>query len=102
MSRTTEFMAREAEIPLYKVFQKKKRKLQSKLLHERDRYMQIKKNLILNQQIFRNLIERKHASYCIVDDVWTSGATLNFAAKLLKENGISEESISVLAFFKDE
>ena len=102
LDHMAQFLSKEAGLPMYKVFQKKKPKLQSKLLHARDRYAQIEENLILDQSVFQKIIKKKYSSYFIVDDVWTSGATLNFAAKLLTENGIPEESISVLAFFRTE
>ena len=102
LKQMSKFISKQTCLPVYEVFRKNKSKLQSKLLHVKDRYIQIEENLVLDLPGFQKMTEREYSQYLIVDDVWTSGATLNFAAKLLKDNGIPEQLISVLAFFKTD
>ena len=102
LKRMSKSISQQTCLPIYDIFRKNKTKLQSKLLHVKDRYIQIEENLVLDLPNFQKMTEKKYSRYLIVDDVWTSGATLNFAAKLLKDNGIPKRLISVLAFFKTD
>ena len=85
-------------IPVIEGYKKKKTKIQSKNLHEKDRFLEIEKNLVLKQEIIPLLPQYK--KIIIIDDVWTSGATINLAAKLLVDAGVPSNNIEVLAFFR--
>ena len=96
------FLAHESNLPLYEIFSKKSKKLQSKLMHEKERFLQIEKNLQIDPEKLKKLREKQPSisRFILVDDVWTSGATMNFAAKLLSEEGVDTQKISVLALFR--
>ena len=122
--KMSKFLANESSLPLYTVFYKKQKKLQSKLLHQKDRFLQIEKNMLLNKKKLGKLklpvpalqggsagVTRLQGSnlsleglrvkkYILIDDIWTSGATMNYASKLIHEEDIPQENIFVIALFR--
>ena len=85
-------------IPIIDAYQKKKSKIQSKLLHEKDRFLELEKNLFLKKEIYPLISQYK--KFIIIDDVWTTGATINLASKLLVDAGVPTQNIEVFAFFR--
>ena len=99
--KISKFLANDSGLPLYKVFYKKQKKLQSKLLHQKDRFLEIEKNMFLNKKKFEKLkISSQAKKYILIDDIWTSGATMNYASKLIYEYGIPQENIFIIALFR--
>ncbi len=91
-------LAKILSLPLLKPYKKSSSRIQSKLLHEKDRYLQIENTLQLKSNFVPLL--KKYSNFIIVDDIWTTGATLNYAAKLLVDQNIEPENIQVMAFFR--
>jgi len=72
------------------------KKKQSKFMHAKDRFLMIENTLSLKE----NYKLQKNIKYCIFDDVFTTGATLNSAAKLCNENGVLIKNIYVAALLR--
>ena len=49
----------------------------------------------------RNIEKIKNKKILIIDDIYTTGNTLNECSKILIENGIKKENIGVLTLAKD-
>lgn len=89
----------------FKVFRFLERKstLQQKKLRREDRFANIKEAYsILSEQTIRKILlgEEMPQSVCLIDDVATTGATLECCAKLLKEAGV-KKVIGISLFIVD-
>ncbi len=102
IKKVASFLASKSSLPLYDIFYKKNKKIQSKMMHEQERFIQIEKNLAINVDKLQKIIEKNYLHFILVDDIWTSGATMNLAAKLLNDNGVSTDKIFVFGLFRRE
>ncbi len=93
-------IATHHKVPHISIFKKVNLAIQNKFLHEEERYLQVEKNMELNVRYIEQL--KQYRAFLIIDDVWTTGATLNYAAKLLTERGICESNIYVCSLFYRE
>ncbi len=100
LKNVAKFLASESSMPIYNIFYKKKKKLQSKIMHEKERFLQIEKNLAIDSPTFEKINRKNYVNFLLVDDIWTSGATMNFAAKLLSEQRVDTKNIATLALFR--
>ena len=78
---------------------KKSKKKQSKLLNQKDRFIFIEKSLSLREKKCDDI---KDKNVLLIDDIWTTGATLNFAAKLLNQTGVTSKQIKVFTLARQE
>ncbi len=76
-------------------FYKKNRRIKAKTKNAASRYGIVQDNLFLKKN-FRVPPDR---SIILLDDVTTTGATLNYAARLLTENGASQKKITAVTLF---
>ncbi|MDH4261752.1 MAG: phosphoribosyltransferase family protein [Spirochaetia bacterium] len=92
----TQKLAKHYKIPVINIF-KKNKKQQSKTLDQFSRYREIQNNIMLknNKKISMNCNEK----FLIIDDLWTTGATMNHLCKLLVNYGISHSQINCLVLF---
>ena len=100
LKNVAKFLANESSMPIHNIFYKKKKKLQSKMMHGKARFLEIEKNLGIDLSKFEKINKKNYSNFLLVDDIWTSGATMNFAAKLLSEQGIDTKNITTLALFR--
>lgn len=77
----------------------KEKNIKSKELNRFDRFRVIDKSLLLHKEKLSKLQEGR---ILIIDDVWTTGASLHHACKLLVEQGIARERIDVISLFQRE
>ncbi len=60
-----------------------------------------RKENVQSAYIAKNIKKAKNKKILIIDDIYTTGNTLNECAKVLVDNGISKNDISVLTLAKD-
>ncbi len=88
--------ARQLGRPL-NAFSRTRTRSQNKYMSEVQRFANIKENLGLAEMAARL---DQSAEYWLFDDIWTTGATMNHAARLLCEAGIKRENINALVLFR--
>lgn len=93
VGRAAEYIAQKNNLQLKQVFRFEK-KGRTKKLNRAERFRQLEESLQLKKDL------PAASSFIIFDDVWTSGATVNRAARLLSEQGIERERISVYCIFR--
>ena len=89
-------IAEKKNLRLYFPFSQKKKR-QSKTLDAKDRFLALKDSLSLKEEL--SWLDKK-TKYLLFDDVWTTGATLNMAAKILYDRGVPVKNIYTAAFFR--
>lgn len=85
-------VSREFNLPFYNILYKKSNKQSQTFLSLKDRINNIKGEFFLKKH---NLI--KHKNILLIDDVFTTGATVNECSKVLKNAGVNEVKVLTLA-----
>jgi len=85
-------ISRYLEIPYIKLLTKNRETKRQSDLSKNERYLNIKDSFEFN-----NKIKLKHEKVILVDDVFTTGATVNECSRVLKTSGIKSIVVAVIA-----
>jgi len=88
----TKKLSKEFNKPMLKLLKRKKYTKKQAKLGKEDR-----KGNLIDAFSFKDRVKNKNCSILLIDDVFTTGATLSEATKVLKANGVAEVKVLTLA-----